>query len=238
MPGLDQYSALWTAAKPTWSRRAQAARPPLKSKLIFGGDKQVRTCTPESLANAYVKTEKNKRSAPAVGGFTVTFRQEKRQVTSLGKLGFLAGMSLWRVMNGSGTWGSSFRLGDRMHTRRLERTAESQHARRRALHIPHALPFSSHHQASAWASLLSPWMTSRNTPVFSPKNPPEDPLTDTISQGPQGVNSGGLGNIRIFEYLRYPRQIAEARDQPDCQSRQLQPLEALALLVETNGSSS
>jgi hypothetical protein len=89
MPGLDQYSALWTAAKPTWSCRAQAARPPLKSKLIFGGDKQVRTCTPESLANAYVKTEKNKRSAPAVGGFTVTFRQEKRQVTSLGKLGFL-----------------------------------------------------------------------------------------------------------------------------------------------------
>jgi hypothetical protein len=40
------------------------------------------------------------------------------------------------------------------------------------------------------------------SPVYSPKNPPEDPLTDAISQGPQGVNSRGLGNIQIFEYLR------------------------------------
>jgi hypothetical protein len=38
-------------------------------------------------------------------------------------------------------------------------------------------------------------MKLKKAPVFSPKNPPEDPLTDAISQGPQGVNSGGLGNI-------------------------------------------
>jgi hypothetical protein len=41
----------------------------------------------------------------------------------------------------------------------------------------------------------SPQIVVFKAPVYSPKNPPEDPLADAISQGPQGVNSGGLGNI-------------------------------------------
>ncbi|PLW27120.1 hypothetical protein PCANC_23224 [Puccinia coronata f. sp. avenae] len=104
-----------------------------------------------------------------------------------------------------------------------------------------------------------------SAPVYSPKNPPEDPLTDTISQGPQGVNSGGLGNIRIFEYLRYPRQIAKTTQtvkadsssrwkhgprllRPTapaagsigltCCNRRLQLLGPLVSVSETDGSSS
>jgi hypothetical protein len=61
---------------------------------------------------------------------------------------------------------------------------------------------------------LAVCVRARLSPVYSPKNPPEDPLTDAISQGPQGVNSGGLGNIRIFEYLRYPCKKTSTHPRP------------------------
>ncbi|PLW32372.1 hypothetical protein PCASD_14325 [Puccinia coronata f. sp. avenae] len=72
-------------------------------------------------------------------------------------------------------------------------------ALRTGVHGQHACPAGPH----AEPAVLTPFVGVR-TPVYSPKNPPEDPLTDAISQGPQG----------------------------------LQPLEAWALLAETNGSSS
>ncbi|PLW31765.1 hypothetical protein PCANC_22359 [Puccinia coronata f. sp. avenae] len=69
----------------------------------------------------------------------------------------------------------------------------------------------------------------RGPPVYSPKNPPEDPLTDAISQGPQGLP----GPPRLSK----PTAPAAGSMGLACRDRQLQPLEAWASLAETDRSS-
>ncbi|PLW09204.1 hypothetical protein PCANC_23243 [Puccinia coronata f. sp. avenae] len=62
------------------------------------------------------------------------------------------------------------------------------------------------------------------TPVYSPKNPPEEALTDAISQGPQG------GPVKANSSSRW-------KHGPCLLDRPLQQLGALVSLAETKGFS-
>ncbi|PLW30777.1 hypothetical protein PCANC_23885 [Puccinia coronata f. sp. avenae] len=69
-------------------------------------------------------------------------------------------------------------------------------------------------------------------PVYSPKNPPEDPLTDAISQGPQGLPRPETNQtVKADSSSRWKHWPRFFRDQ------RFQQLEPLVSLAETDSSS-
>ncbi|PLW12810.1 hypothetical protein PCANC_16870 [Puccinia coronata f. sp. avenae] len=85
---------------------------------------------------------------------------------------------------------------------------------------------------------------TKPSPVYSPKNPPEDPLTDAISQGPQGL--GALvslaetnGFSRWNHWSQFARPTAPAAGTIGLSFRDqwLQELKPLVSLAETDSSS-